>query len=93
MQAAADAAVERMEEGAQEFEELASYAAADVIFRTLFSIPITHDIAAEVFQEFRTYQRAQPILNRILRPLSRCPVGYHGFTVVQRAVRLRVFVI
>ena len=31
MQAAADAAVERMEEGAQEFEELASYAAADGI--------------------------------------------------------------
>ena len=61
-QAAADAAVDRISEGVQEFEELASYAAADVIFRTLFSIPITHDIAAEVFQEFRAYQRAQPIL-------------------------------
>ena len=32
MQAAANAAVDRIEEGVQEFEELASYAAADVIF-------------------------------------------------------------
>ena len=52
MQAAADAAVDRMEEGAQEFEELASYAAADVIFHTLFSIPITHDIAPKCFRNF-----------------------------------------
>lgn len=40
-----------------------SHAAADVIFRTLFSIPIEHETAAEVFTEFRTYQRTQPILN------------------------------
>ncbi len=46
-----------------EVEELASHAAADVIFRTLFSIPIEDDIASAVFHEFRAYQRSQPILN------------------------------
>ena len=52
-----------MTTGAIEIEEHTSHAAADVIFRTLFSIPIEHDIAAETFREFRAYQRSQPILN------------------------------
>lgn len=64
MVAAADAAVERMPEGDEiEIEELASHVAADVIFRTLFSIPIEHDMARAVFSAFRDYQRSQPILN------------------------------
>jgi len=46
-----------------EVEEECSHAAADVIFRTLFSIPIEHEIASEVFYEFRAYQRSQPIVN------------------------------
>ncbi len=46
-----------------EVEEITSHAAADVIFRTLFSIPIEHEIASQVFSEFRDYQRTQPILN------------------------------
>ncbi len=46
-----------------EIEALMSHAAADVIFRTLFSIPIEHALAAEVFAQFRRYQRSQPILN------------------------------
>lgn len=46
-----------------EIEAETSHAAADVIFRTLFSIPIDHDIAAQVFSHFRAYQRSQPILN------------------------------
>ncbi|MGB0902711.1 cytochrome P450 [Halocynthiibacter sp.] len=46
-----------------EIEEETSHAAADVIFRTLFSIPIEHEIAREVFTRFRDYQRSQPILN------------------------------
>ena len=37
--------------------------AADVIFRTLFSIPIEDETAQEVFAAFRAYQRTQPILN------------------------------
>ena len=64
MTAAADAAVKRMPLGeAIEMEEFASHAAADVIFRTLFSIPIEHKVAQGVFRAFREYQRSQPILN------------------------------
>ncbi|WHZ36971.1 cytochrome P450 [Sagittula sp. MA-2] len=46
-----------------EIEEQTSHAAADVIFRTLFSIPIEDETASAVFHEFRAYQRTQPILN------------------------------
>ena len=46
-----------------EIEEETSHAAADVIFRTLFSIPIEHEVAGRVFDEFRTYQRTAPIVN------------------------------
>jgi cytochrome P450 len=63
MWAAGAAAVARMPAGIVEVEVEMSHAAADVIFRTLFSIPIEHEIAAQVFAEFRTYQRTQPILN------------------------------
>ncbi len=67
MWAAGEAAVARLEARADgtpvEIEEVTSHVAADVIFRTLFSIPIEHEIATEVFHRFRAYQRAQPILN------------------------------
>lgn len=66
MLSAAQAAAARL--GAQtglviEIEAEASHVAADVIFRTLFSIPIEHHVAAQVFDQFRTYQRQQPLLN------------------------------
>ncbi len=63
---AASAAVARLAaraSGPIEIEAEASHAAADVIFRTLFSIPIDHHVAAAVFERFRAYQRTQPILN------------------------------
>ncbi len=60
---AARAATARLPEGEVEIEEQMSHAAADVIFRTLFSIPIEHELATRVFHEFRAYQRTQPILN------------------------------
>ena len=67
MYAAAQAAVARLDAVADgtphEVEAETSHAAADVIFRTLFSIPIEHEIAADVFTKFRDYQRSQPILN------------------------------
>jgi cytochrome P450 len=64
MWAAGQAAVARMPEGVVEVEAEASHAAADVIFRTLFSLPIEHETAARVFAAFRAHQRSQPILNR-----------------------------
>ena len=63
MWAAAEAACARLGVGEVEVEEQMSHAAADVIFRTLFSIPIEHEVAAQVFTQFRDYQRTQPILN------------------------------
>ena len=67
MLAAGQAAVDRMAVLATgepvEIEAETSHAAADVIFRTLFSIPIENTIAAQVFDQFKAYQRSQPILN------------------------------
>jgi cytochrome P450 len=66
MWAASEAAVERLRGRTGqpvEIEEETSHAAADVIFRTLFSIPIEHEVASQVFTRFRDYQRSQPILN------------------------------
>ena len=63
MWAAGQAAVARMPEGEVEVEAQMSHAAADVIFRTLFSIPIEHETAQAVFEAFRAHQRTQPILN------------------------------
>jgi cytochrome P450 len=60
---ASEAAVARMPQGETEIEIEASHAAADVIFRTLFSIPIEDRVAQAVFHEFRAYQRSAPILN------------------------------
>ncbi len=65
MWAAGDATVRRLKgrSGPVEIEKITSHAAADVIFRTLFSIPIENAVATRVFALFRSYQRTQPILN------------------------------
>lgn len=61
------AAVDRLEKQTGsapiEVESMTSHVAADVIFRTLFSIPITDDTAAGVFDEFKDYQRSMPFAN------------------------------
>ena len=61
----ADDAVARLKTrtGAIEIEEEASQIAADIIFRTLFSIPITDKVASDTFHSFRAYQRSQPLVN------------------------------
>jgi cytochrome P450 len=90
MHAAGLAAVDRMTPGEQDIEPAMSHAAADVIFRTLFSIPIEDEIAAEVYREFRAYQRSQPILNlRAFLPLPRwVPRGHRAGTLrAARAIR------
>jgi cytochrome P450 len=61
--AAGQAATARLAPGVIEAEAEMSHAAADVIFRTLFSIPIEDEVAAAVFSRFRAHQRGQPILN------------------------------
>ncbi|MEL7463971.1 MAG: cytochrome P450 [Pseudomonadota bacterium] len=67
MEAAAESCVARLapladgREVEMEFE--ASHAAADVIFRTLFTVPIEESAAQDVFRAFRRYQRAAPVLS------------------------------
>lgn len=76
-----------------ECEEITSHAAADVIFRTLFSVPIEHEIAAEVFQKFRAYQRAQPLLNlAAFVPLPRWVPRFHSQNTRRNAHDIRALI-
>lgn len=73
-----------------EFEEVTSHAAADVIFRTLFSIPIEHEIAGQVFTRFRDYQRQQPLLNlAAFVPLPSWVPRFHARQTKQAAKEIR----
>jgi cytochrome P450 len=67
MVAAAEGCAERLAAKADgqpiEIEFEMSFVAADVIFRTLFSEPIESGEALDVFQAFRRYQKAAPILS------------------------------
>ncbi|SHJ09704.1 Cytochrome P450 [Shimia gijangensis] len=61
------AAVERLEKVADrtpvDVEGHTSHVAMDVIFRTLFSVPVEHEIASAAFQTFKEHQAAQPVAN------------------------------
>lgn len=61
MLAAGEAAANRIKAGELDVEAWASHATADVIFRTLFSLPIEDDVAQATYQAFRTFQREQPV--------------------------------
>ncbi len=88
--AAAEAAVARMPTGITEIEAQLSHAAADVIFRTLFSIPIENATATQVFHEFKTYQRTQPILNlAAFLPLPRWIPRFHRPATKRAAQKIR----
>lgn len=90
MWAAGEAAVARMGEGVVEVEEFASHAAADVIFRTLFSLPIEDRDASAVFHAFRAYQRTQPILNiAAFLPLPRWMPRLHKRRTLRAAAEIR----
>nr|WP_281495966.1 cytochrome P450 [Marivita sp. S6314] len=76
-----------------EIEEITSHAAADVIFRTLFSLPIEDATASAVFHEFRRYQRAQPILNlAAFVPLPRWMPRFHKPDTKAAATRIRALI-
>ncbi|MDT8854135.1 cytochrome P450 [Paracoccaceae bacterium Fryx2] len=90
MLAAGQAAVARLPEGVVELEAEMSHAAADVIFRTLFSIPIENEVASAAFSEFRDYQRTQPILNlAAFLPLPRWMPRFHRKRTRQTAQAIR----
>lgn len=76
-----------------EIEEECSHAAADVIFRALFSLPIDHHLARDVFDEFKTYQRSQPILNlAALVPLPRWMPRLFSRDTRRSAARIRALI-
>jgi cytochrome P450 len=90
MLAAGAASAGRLTPGLTEIEEEMSHAAADVIFRTLFSIPIEHETASAVFHEFRAYQRSQPLLNiAAFLPVPRWFPRFHRSQTRQSAARIR----
>lgn len=93
---AAEAAAHRLDAVAGqtvEIESETSHAAADVIFRTLFSIPIEHAVARDVFEEFRIYQRSQPILNiAAFVPLPRWMPRLFRRDTRASAARIRVLI-
>lgn len=87
---AADAAVARMREGQHDIEPETSHAAADAIFRAMFSLPIEHDIAARVFQAFRAHQNAQPIVNlAAVLPFPRWMPRWHSRRNRRTAIDIR----
>lgn len=76
-----------------EIEAETSHAAADVIFRTLFSIPIEHQVASAVFREFRAHQRAAPVVNLgALLPLPRWLPRFHSRATRRTATRIRALI-
>lgn len=76
-----------------EIEFETSHAAADVIFRTLFSLPIEDETAGAVFHEFRRHQKAQPILNlAALLPLPAWAPRLHRPETKRTAARIRALI-
>lgn len=97
MVAAGHGAVARlaaMADGAPvEIEAQTSHAAADVIFRTLFSLPIENATAARVFAEFKAHQRTQPVLNlAAFIPLPRWFPRFHRSETRATARRIRALI-
>ncbi|MFN6951769.1 MAG: cytochrome P450 [Albidovulum sp.] len=76
-----------------EIEEEMSHVAADVIFRTLFSIPIEDATAAAVFSAFRAHQRAAPVINLgALLPLPDWFPRFHRRATKATAARIRALI-
>lgn len=73
-----------------DIDPVMSHLTADVIFRTLFSLPIQDATAARVYDQFRAYQRAQPILNAAaFLPLPRWMPRGHKRQTLRTARALR----
>lgn len=76
-----------------DIEPETSHVAADVIFRTLFSLPIEDETAAATFREFQAHQRAQPILNLgAFLPLPQWFPRFHSRRTRKTARRIRALI-
>ncbi|OOY08738.1 cytochrome P450 [Thioclava sp. F36-7] len=97
MWAAGEACVERMKvkTGAEpiDIETETSHVAADIIFRTLFSIPIEDATASAVFAAFKRHQRASPVVNLgALLPLPRWFPRFHARETKRTAAHIRALI-
>lgn len=91
--AAAEAAVARLPPGRVEIEAEASHAAADAIFRTLFSMPIETAEARRVFAAFQAHQKSQPMINLAgLVPLPRWLPRFRSRATVATAREIRALI-
>lgn len=91
---AAQAAVARLAPRADgrpvEIEAETSHVAMDVIFRTLFSVPVEHGTAAAAFAAFRAHQEAQPVANiAALLPWPKWMPRLHGRRTRETARTIR----
>ncbi len=91
------AAVGRLREVADgrplEIEAETSHMAADVIFRTLFSIPIENETAGAVFSRFKEHQRASPVMNLgAILPLPRWFPRFHSRQTRETARDIRALI-
>ena len=76
-----------------DIEAETSHAAADIIFRTLFSIPIEDQTASAVFAEFKAHQRASPVVNLgAILPLPRWFPRFHSRATRRTAARIRALI-
>ena len=70
-----------------------SHATADVIFRTLFSMPIEDETASAVYRAFRQYQGTQPLLNlAAFLPLPRWMPKFHRPSTLRAARKIRALI-
>ncbi|WP_406720823.1 cytochrome P450 [Thioclava litoralis] len=73
-----------------DIEPETSHVAADVIFRTLFSLPIEDRTAAQVFTAFRAHQMSAPVVNlAALLPLPRWLPRPHSRQTRETATQIR----
>ncbi len=76
-----------------EIEAQCSHVAMDVIFRTLFSVPIENEIATTAFQTFRDHQQAQPLVNiAAVLPLPRWFPRFHSRKTRKTARTIRTLI-
>jgi cytochrome P450 len=73
-----------------EIEIHASHVAMDVIFRTLFSVPVENEIASAAFATFREHQQGQPVANLVsLLPLPKWFPHLHSRRTRRTAATIR----
>ncbi|WP_323008081.1 cytochrome P450 [Pseudorhodobacter sp.] len=73
-----------------EVEAEASHLAMDVIFRTLFSVPIEDETASAAFAAFRAHQQAQPLANiAAILPFPRWVPRFHSRKTRETARTIR----